>query len=59
MGEYDWSAPIEHAQAAHAAIAGSTLTVMEGLGHFPMCENPERFIAHLLPILDRIRKETR
>jgi pimeloyl-ACP methyl ester carboxylesterase len=59
VGEYDWSAPIEFAQAAHAAIPGSTLTVMEGLGHFPMCENPEAFIAHLLPVLDRIRKETR
>ena len=57
VGEYDWSAPTEYAQTAQAAIAGSTLTVMEGLGHFPMCENPEAFIAHLLPILDRIRKE--
>jgi pimeloyl-ACP methyl ester carboxylesterase len=55
VGEYDWSATIEHAQAAHAAIAGSSLTVMEGLGHFPMCEDPERFLTYLLPVLDRIR----
>lgn len=54
VGEYDWSATIEHAQAVHAAIPGSTLTVMDGLGHFPMCEDPERFIEHLLPLLDRI-----
>jgi pimeloyl-ACP methyl ester carboxylesterase len=55
VGEYDWSATIEHAQAAHAAIAGSSLTVMEGLGHFPMGEDPERFLTYLLPVLDRIR----
>lgn len=55
VGEYDWSATVEHAQAVHAAIAGSTLTVMDGLGHFPMCEDPERFLTYLLPILDQIR----
>lgn len=55
VGEYDWSATIEHAQAVHAAIAGSTLSVMEGLGHFPMSEDPERFLAYLLPVLDHIR----
>jgi pimeloyl-ACP methyl ester carboxylesterase len=55
VGEYDWSATVEHAQAAHAAIAGSTLTVMAGLGHFPMCEDPEAFLTHLHPVLDRIR----
>jgi pimeloyl-ACP methyl ester carboxylesterase len=56
-GEYDASATIEHGQACHDAIAGSTFSVMEGVGHFPMSENPEAFIPRLLPILDRIRKE--
>jgi len=55
-GEYDASATIEHGQAAHDAIAGSTFTVMNGVGHFPMAENPEAFIPHLLPVLDDIRK---
>jgi pimeloyl-ACP methyl ester carboxylesterase len=55
-GEYDASATIEHGQAAHDAIAGSTFDVMEGVGHFPMAENPEAFIPRLLPILDDIRK---
>jgi pimeloyl-ACP methyl ester carboxylesterase len=55
VGEYDWSATVEHAQAVHAAIPGSTLTVMDGLGHFPMCEDPERFLDYLLPVLERIR----
>jgi pimeloyl-ACP methyl ester carboxylesterase len=55
-GEYDASATIEHGQAVHDAIAGSTFEVMEGVGHFPMAENPEAFIARLLPVLDDIRK---
>jgi pimeloyl-ACP methyl ester carboxylesterase len=53
-GEYDWSATVDHGEAAHAAVAGSTFTVMEGLGHFPMSEDPERFLEYLLPVLDRI-----
>jgi pimeloyl-ACP methyl ester carboxylesterase len=28
---------------------------MKGLGHFPMSENPEAFVGHLLPVLDKIR----
>ena len=27
---------------------------MEGLGHFPMSEDPERFRRYLLPVLDEI-----
>jgi pimeloyl-ACP methyl ester carboxylesterase len=55
-GEYDASATIEHGEAAHEAIPGSTFTVMDGIGHFPMAENPDVFIPHLLPILEDIRK---
>lgn len=54
-GEYDASATIEHGQAAHDAIVGSTFTVMPGMGHFPMSENPVAFVDHLLPVLDQIR----
>jgi hypothetical protein len=28
---------------------------MQGLGHFPMSEDPARFISYLLPVLERIR----
>jgi hypothetical protein len=28
---------------------------MPGVGHFPMSENPDAFIAHLLPVLDKVR----
>lgn len=53
-GEYDYSATVEHARACHAAIPGSTLTVMPGLGHFPMSEWPERFLSFLRPVLASI-----
>lgn len=54
-GEYDASGTMELGQAAHAAIPGSTWTAMPGVGHFPMSENPEAFLGHLLPILETIR----
>jgi pimeloyl-ACP methyl ester carboxylesterase len=53
-GEYDYSGRTELGRAAHEAIPGSTFTEMVGLGHFPMAENPERFIEYLLPVLSRI-----
>lgn len=56
-GEYDYSATPGHGEAAHEAVAGSTFSVMPQLGHFPMSENPSRFIDHLLPILDAIEKQ--
>jgi hypothetical protein len=27
---------------------------MKGLGHFPMSENPQVFLQHLLPVLEKI-----
>ena len=29
---------------------------MQGLGHFPMSEDPEKFISYLLPVLEKIRR---
>ncbi len=54
-GEYDSSCTPERSEATHARIKGSTLNVMEGIGHFPMSENPDLFRSHLLPVLDAIR----
>jgi pimeloyl-ACP methyl ester carboxylesterase len=54
-GEYDYSATVAHGREAHEAIPGSTFAVMEGLGHFPMSENPDRFIELLLPVLEQVR----
>jgi len=28
---------------------------MQGLGHFPMSEDPEKFVSYLLPALETIR----
>ena len=58
-GEYDYSGTPEHGRAAHEAIAGSTFAVMKDVGHFPMAENPERFIEAVLPVLERIEAGTR
>ena len=56
-GEHDWSGLVEHGQAAHEAIAGSTFAEMAGIGHFAMQEQPEAFIGHLLSVLDRIEAD--
>jgi len=53
-GEYDYSGTIDKGLAAHAAIAGSTHCAMSGIGHFPMAEDPERFMPYLMPVLDEI-----
>ena len=58
-GEYDWSGTSELGREAHEAIAGSTWTEMKGVGHFPMSENPVRFLEYLVPILDRIAAPVR
>ena len=36
-------------------IKGSKATVMAGIGHFPMSENPALFHQHILPVLDEIQ----
>ncbi len=54
-GEYDFSGSIEGGEVAHSMIEGSTHTVMDDLGHFPMCEDPMKFKEYLLPILNKIR----
>ena len=50
-GEYDYSGTVEKGREAHAAIKGSTFTEMQSMGHFPMSENPEKFLQYLKPIL--------
>jgi len=54
-GEYDWSGRSELGREAHEAIPGSTWVEMQGLGHFPMSENPQAFLRYLQPVLDSIR----
>jgi len=56
-GEYDASGTAELGEAAQAAIPGSTWARMDGVGHFPMSENPDAFLRYLLPILESIRRQ--
>jgi len=53
-GEYDFGCTPEDTRRTAAAIEGVEVTVMEGLGHFPMSEHPEQFRRYLMPVLDRI-----
>lgn len=53
-GEYDWATTPDMSRALHEQVAGSTFQQMDGLGHFPMSEDPDRFLAYLRPILKQI-----
>ena len=46
---------ISTSKAAADEIAGATYQTMDGLGHFPMSEDPERFLAYVGPVLEKIR----
>ena len=50
-GAQDPFIPVSHAVAAHAAIPGSRLEIFDGVGHYPHCEDPERFVAVLLDFI--------
>lgn len=54
-GEYDYSASPADTEMAAERIEGAKVTIMEGLGHFPMSEDPVVFRRYLLPVLDEIR----
>lgn len=55
-GEYDYSCTPEASEETAALIKGAELTIMKGLGHFPMSEDPEAFKAHLMPVLEKIAR---
>ena len=55
-GEYDYSASPRDTEVAAARIPGAKVTIMQGLGHFPMSENPAAFLGYLRPVLDEIRR---
>jgi len=52
-GEYDYSATPDDTRAVAAAIGTDEVTIMPGLGHFPMSENPAAFLTHFRPVLER------
>jgi pimeloyl-ACP methyl ester carboxylesterase len=53
-GEYDYSCTSE-ATLDIAKRTGAQATIMKGLGHFPMSEDPPKFNGYLLPVLEKIR----
>ncbi len=53
-GEYDYSCTPEASRDTAAKIDGARLEIMNGLGHFPMSEDPEQFKNYLMPVLDEI-----
>jgi pimeloyl-ACP methyl ester carboxylesterase len=54
-GEYDWAATPALSRDLAAQIPGAFYRTMDGLGHFPMSEDPDRFRSYMLPILEQIR----
>lgn len=54
-GEYDFSCRPDDTLRTAARIKGARVTVMEGIGHFPMSENPAQFRRYILPVLDEVR----
>jgi pimeloyl-ACP methyl ester carboxylesterase len=50
-GAKDPFIPVSHAVAAHEAIPGSRLEIFEGVGHYPHCEAPERFVEVLIDFI--------
>ena len=53
-GEHDYSCTAEGTLAV-AEKTGAEATIMKGLGHFPMSEDPKRFNDYLLPVLEKIK----
>ena len=53
-GEYDYSCSPADTLAAADRLPGAQVSIMAGLGHFPMSEDPTRFASHLRPVLEQI-----
>ena len=51
-GEYDYSCTSEGTLDV-AKRTGAEAIIMKGLGHFPMSEDPPKFISYLLPVIAR------
>ncbi|MGZ4689272.1 MAG: alpha/beta fold hydrolase [Acidimicrobiia bacterium] len=50
-GSNDTIIPCRHAAAAHATLPTSRVEIFEGVGHYPHCEDPERFWEVLLDFI--------
>lgn len=55
-GEYDYSATIEDTKRLAAQLDVDVITMQE-MGHFPMSENPDKFLTYLRPVLNQIEAD--
>ena len=53
-GEYDYSCTPDDTRDLARHIEGAKVTIMPGLGHFPVSEDPSRFLGYLRPVLAEI-----
>jgi pimeloyl-ACP methyl ester carboxylesterase len=57
-GERDSIIPVAHGLAAHEALPGSRLEVLEHSGHFPQLDEPERFLEIVLDFIEETEPAT-
>jgi len=50
-GSEDKIIPVAHAIAAHKTMPGSRLAIFNHVGHFPHCEDPDRFVEVLVDFI--------
>lgn len=55
-GEYDYSCSPDMSRETAAKIRGAVFEEMLGLGHFPMSEDPARFLPYFLRALEHIQQ---
>jgi len=58
-GVYDFACTPEMTQETADKIKNAECIIMEGIGHFPMSENPEVFKEYLIPVLKKIIQSDR
>lgn len=56
-GEYDYSCTPDDTRDLERRIPGVKAVIMQGLGHFPMSENPQSFMSYLRPLLQDIHAQ--
>ena len=58
-GVYDFACTPEMTQQTAEKIKGAEAIIMEGIGHFPTCENPGTFKEYLMPVLEKVQAAER
>ena len=54
-GDYDYSATPADTRKVADSVAGSRFLQLDGLGHFPMTEDPQRLLTHFRPAAIELR----